>query len=83
MIVTYRQPVVIGLAYRGPDETLVEAHQNPLTIAAAIGPFMTADSITEVIGTAGSLLVRYDALQPTVDCLWCAPDGRVVLITGS
>ena len=30
-----------------------------------------------------TLPVRYDATEPTVDCLWIAPDGRVVLITGS
>jgi hypothetical protein len=29
------------------------------------------------------LTVRYDALQPDVDCLWVAPSGQVVLITGS
>lgn len=33
--------------------------------------------------TAGDLAVRYDATQPTRDCLWVAPSGQVVLITGS
>ena len=31
----------------------------------------------------GELPVRYDADQPEVDCLWVAPTGQVVLITGS
>jgi hypothetical protein len=29
------------------------------------------------------LTVRYDASQPEVNCLWVAPTGQVVLITGS
>jgi hypothetical protein len=29
------------------------------------------------------LTVRYDVTQPDVDCLWVAPSGQVVLITGS
>lgn len=32
---------------------------------------------------AGNLPVRYDATQPETDCLWVAPSGQVVLITGS
>jgi len=32
---------------------------------------------------AGELPVRYDEVQPEVDCLWVAPNGRIVLITGS
>ncbi len=31
----------------------------------------------------GELPVRYDAVQPEVDCLWVSPTGQVVLITGS
>jgi len=40
-------------------------------------------SVISSLGGGGALTVRYDATQPEVDCLWCAPSGQVVLITGS
>lgn len=39
--------------------------------------------IRQALDAQGSLVVRYDAAQPEIDCLWVAPDGSVVLITGS
>ena len=40
-------------------------------------------SVISSLGGGGALTVRYDATQPEVDCLWVAPTGQVVLITGS
>lgn len=44
------------------------------------------DAVSNIYNSSvpeGSLYVRYDAIQPTVDCLWVSPTGQVVLITGS
>jgi hypothetical protein len=39
--------------------------------------------VVTALGGGGALTVRYDASQPEVNCLWVAPTGQVVLITGS
>jgi hypothetical protein len=44
---------------------------------------VTYATVTDALGVGGGLIVRYDATQPEEDCLWCAPSGQVVLITGS
>lgn len=44
---------------------------------------VTFSNVTAALGGGGSLSVRYDSSQPTTDCLWVAPSGQVVLITGS
>lgn len=60
-----------------------------LSVYAKADGLYTKDSsgvetrLLDTADTAGTLPVRYDATQPTVDCLWVAPDGSVVLITGS
>jgi len=41
-----------------------------------------ADGADGVGFTAGDLPVRNDATQPTRNCLWVAPTGQIVLITG-
>lgn len=44
---------------------------------------VTYATVTSALDAGGGLIVRYDATQPEEDCLWCAPSGQVVLITGS
>lgn len=51
--------------------------------AAGSDASVTATNVLAALVPAGNLPVRYDVLQPMVDCLWVAPSGQVVLITGS
>jgi hypothetical protein len=44
---------------------------------------VTYSAVITALGGGGALTTRYDATQPQVDCLWVAPSGQVVLITGS
>jgi hypothetical protein len=44
---------------------------------------VSSASVRAAMVSNGDLPVRYDTLQPTIDCLWVAPTGQVVLITGS
>jgi len=60
-------------------EALARANGDAAAVTAAAQYTDTAIDAA----AAGTVPVRYDATQPPVDCLWIAPDGRVVLITGS
>ena len=58
--------------------TLFAYVQSQLDVAASDGV-----QIRTALNTTGDLTVRYDDTQPEIDCLWVAPSGQVVLITGS
>lgn len=40
-------------------------------------------NVIAALNVNADLTVRFDATQPEVDCLWCAPSGALILITGS
>jgi hypothetical protein len=44
---------------------------------------VTPTAVTAAVLASGAYPVRNDVTQPEIDCLWVAPSGQVVMITGS